>query len=217
MPPNGRGRSSADIPFQMSNLSQHVQFLLAMARQPTPRTHDLAHTYLHRVPPKQATDKDKELYDEIMADPFVGDHWGAGYDSEVHEGWTDSDTDSEGGLARGTASDSPSEEDERIVTPIRPTNAASSALDALGSEEQRLRDAESTLRAMRKGMYWRPDQRTCAEAEAQAEAKAGSIQVGQGWRAVSTEISVAHLATSLLEQPARQVSWLPLRCSRVEC
>jgi hypothetical protein len=88
-----------------------------------------------------------------MDEPFTGDHWGAGHDEEVHEGWTDSsESDS--------ASESSVEEDERIVTPL--TERARSRKDIARREleakvraaEERLRLAEESLRTLQDG-YWK--------------------------------------------------------------
>jgi hypothetical protein len=155
---------------------------LAMANQPTLKTHDFAYEYLHRQP-LQIVDHDRILYDEIMQDPFDGDHWGEGYDSEVKEGWTDSDEGEDGD--GDTAS-----EKERIITPLRskvsPSNMRGGVEDS-GSEE-RLREAEEMMRRLEKGAYWKYGGEVVQP-----------MKVGQGWREVSTGIDVASLAAALDE------------------
>lgn len=150
-----------------------------MANQPRPQTHEFAHEYLHRAP-AQIVDHDRILYDEIMQDSFDGDHWGEGYDSEVREGWTDSENEGEDG---DTAS-----EKERIVTPLRPTNLYPSAGQMRAEEEadDRLREAEEMMRTMDAGAYWKHGGEAVQP-----------IEVGQGWREVSTRTSVASLAAAL--------------------
>jgi hypothetical protein len=179
---------------QMSNLPQHVQFLvctqiikrrcaalmnqLAMSCQPKPSTHEIAHEYLHRQPP-EIVDQDRLLFDEIMADPFEGDHWGQGYDSEVREGWTDSDSNSSG---------DDRDEHEKIVTPLRERVGVAHTqvqIDIEQEEEMRMRDAEERMRKLGEG-YWVTGGKVVERAE-----------VGEGWRAVSTGLSVASLAMAI--------------------
>lgn len=159
-----------------------------MSRQPTSKTHDLAHDFLHRTP-SALVDKDKELYDEIMADPFEGDHWGQGYDSEVKEGWTDSDSDSE--LAISSDSGGP---DEVVVTPHRERqlHRTVEAGRPNTSVDDGIGLAEEELRKLRENAYWRT--------EGGGE-KVMPAKVGEGWRALSTGLSVAALAASLPGSP----------------
>ena len=147
---------------------------LAMSNQPNTETHDLAHEYLHREPP-QVVDHDRLLYDEIMADPFDGDHWGRGYDEEVREGWTDSES---------SGSD---REGERIITPLRERNGAITIQSRVIEDdgEVRLREAEEKMRRLGDG-YWRNGGRVVE-----------SREIGEGWRTVSTGGSVASLALAI--------------------
>lgn len=157
---------------------------LAMSRQPTTQTHEIAHEYLHRQP-IASVDKERLLFDEIMADPFEGDHWGQGYDSEVKEGWTDSDSESE----RGASSDSAAT-DEVVITPHRsiPLRHAGKADGPTGEDEERTRCAVEELRQLREDAYWQSGR----GGETVMPAK-----VGEGWRAVSTGPTVASLVASL--------------------
>jgi gamma-tubulin complex component 5 len=155
-----------------------------MSGRPTSKTHDLAHEYLHRQPVAKI-DRDKLLYDEIMAEPFEGDHWGQGYDSEIKEGWTDSETESE----KGVSSDSGAT-DEVIITPhrARPLHSAVDDVDAADDGEEGVRRAEEELRRLREDAYWR----TSGGGQPVIP-----VKLGEGWRAVSTGLSVATLAASL--------------------
>lgn len=154
-----------------------------MSCQPTSKTHDLAHEYLHRLPPT-VVDKDRQLYDEIMEEPFDGDHWGDGYDSEVKEGWTDSE--SERGLASDTDSGGP---EEAIITPHRqrPSGLNINHHDAGDfNREERLREAEEALLRLQKDAYWSTGGEVVE-----------AITVKEGWKSVSTGMSVAALAFAL--------------------
>jgi gamma-tubulin complex component 5 len=146
-----------------------------MSCQPNSKTHDLAYEYLNRPPP-QIVDKDRLLYDEIMADPFEGEHWGEGYDSEVKEGWTDSDESS--------SSDREGER-EIIVTPLRERVAFSQHVVEEQEGEMRVREAEEMMRRLGQG-YWMTGGKVVERKE-----------VGEGWRAVSTGGSVASLALAV--------------------
>jgi hypothetical protein len=145
-----------------------------MSCQPTAKTHDIAYEYLHREPP-QVVDHDRLLYDEIMADPFDGEHWGQGYDEEVREGWTDSES---------SESD---REGERLITPLRErVGVIPSQLRVdEGDGEMKLREAEEKMRNLGNG-YWKTGGRPVETRE-----------VGEGWRAVSTGGSVASLALAV--------------------
>jgi len=144
-----------------------------MSCQPNTQTHELAYEYLNRLP-AEVVDHDRVLFDEIMADPFDGDHWGVGYDEQVKEGWTDSD-------------DSSSEKEaERIITPLRErVGVAAQAQAAEDDGAIRLVEAEEMMRKLGEG-YWRTGGRVVDTRE-----------VGQGWRAVSTGGSVASLALTI--------------------
>jgi hypothetical protein len=149
-----------------------------MSCQPNPETHEIAHEYLHRQPP-EIVDQDRLLFDEIMADPFEGDHWGKGYDSEVREGWTDSDSNSSG---------DDRDEQEKIVTPLRErvgVTHAQARVDIEQEGEMRLREAEERMRELGEG-YWVTGGKVVQGAK-----------VGEGWRAVSTGLSVASLAIAI--------------------
>lgn len=88
------------------------------------------------------------LYREIMAAPFEGDHWGAGYDEGASE-WT---SESEG-------SATPSEEE--IVTPAAKANrsTAQAAREAEAArradEDARLLLAKLELRDIAGAAYWK--------------------------------------------------------------
>jgi len=165
-----------------------------MSNQPNPRTHDLAHEYLNREPP-QVVDHDRLLYDEIMADPFDGEHWGKGYDEEVREGWTDSES---------SGSD---REGERLVTPLRERVGVIPSQSRVNEEDGdvRLREAEEKMRNLGDG-YWRTGGRLVETRE-----------VGEGWRAVSTGGSVASLALAIdgTAKLGMKVSSLLYRCERL--
>lgn len=145
-----------------------------MSNQPTIKTHDIAYEFLHRPPP-EVVDHDRILYDEIMADPFDGAHWGEGYDEEVKEGWTDSES---------SGSD---REGEKIITPLR------ARVEVIPSQfredeeegELRLRQAEEQMRKLGEG-YWITGGRIVE-----------SREIKEGWRAVSTGGSVASLAQAV--------------------
>jgi gamma-tubulin complex component 5 len=146
-----------------------------MSCQPNPETHEIAHEYLHRQP-AEIVDQDRLLFDEIMADPFEGDHWGKGYDSEVREGWTDSDSNSSG------------DEREKIVTPLRERVGVAHAQARVDIEQEgvmRMREAEERMRRLGEG-YWVTGGKVVERAE-----------VGEGWRAISTGLSAASLAIAV--------------------
>lgn len=151
-----------------------------MAAQPTLKTHDIAHEYLHRLPPVMV-DEDRKLYDEIMQAPFEGDHWQERYESEV-EGWSDSEDDR-------ISSDSGGPE-EAIITPHRerPFTAFDEVVtsDQETDRDRRMQDAERELEQLRKGAYW-----TTGGEVVEA------VEVKGGWRSVSTGISVASLSLFL--------------------
>jgi hypothetical protein len=115
------------------------------------------------------------LYDEIMADPFDGEHWGKGYDDEVREGWTDSESS---GSER---------EGERLITPLRERVGVIPSQSRVDEEdgETKLREAEEKMRKLGEG-YWTTGGRPVETRE-----------VGEGWRAVSTGGSVASLALAV--------------------
>ena len=114
-----------------------------------------------------------------MSQPFAGDHWGTGFDEEVQEGWTDSDTDDDG---------------EDILTPSsKVTRArgpriihADQVREDVGDAEARMRAAREVLRGLTEGAYW----------------KDGGVEVERmkegllGWRQVSTGVSAISLAYS---------------------
>ena len=165
-----------------------------MSNQPNTKTHDLAHEYLHREPP-QVVDHDRLLYDEIMADPFDGEHWGKGYDEEVRDGWTDSES---------SGSD---REGERIITPLRERNGAIAIQSRVIQDDGEvwLREAEEKMRRLGDG-YWRTGGRVVE-----------SREVGEGWRTVSTGGSVASLALAIDENAKLgvKVSWISFSCARL--
>jgi hypothetical protein len=173
---------------------QELTTQLAMSNQPNPKTHDLAHEYLHREPPK-VVDHDRLLYDEIMADPFDGEHWGKGYDEEVREGWTDSES---------SGSD---REGERLITPLRERVGVIPSQPRVEEEdaEMKLREAEEMMKRLGDG-YWTTGGRPVETRE-----------IGEGWRAVSTGGSVASLALAIdgTAKLGVKVSWPAFPCSRL--
>lgn len=148
------------LPLQTSNLPQHVQLLvcllkrstdiqLELARPTSDKTQEVAEEMLQRPPRGAQLDP---LFREIMSEPFTGDHWGPGYDEEVHEGWTDSEDD-----------DSFTASDEEIVTPVPPPSQSRSGPSAArqieaerrAAAEQRLLLAKLALREMSEDAYWK--------------------------------------------------------------
>jgi hypothetical protein len=188
--------STCSIPRKLLSAcrEQELTTQLAMSNQPNSTTHDLAHEYLHREPP-QIVDHDRMLYDEIMADPFDGEHWGQGYDEEAREGWTDSES---------SGSD---REGERLITPLRERVGVMTSQTRVDEEdgEMKLREAEEKMRRLGDG-YWRNRGRVVE-----------SREVGEGWRAVSTGGSVASLALAVdgTAKLGVKVSWLSFLCSRL--
>ena len=152
-----------------------------MACQPTTKTHDIAHEYLHRQP-SVVVDEERKLFDEIMQAPFEGDHWQERYESEV-EGWSDSDDD------RVSSDSGPP--DEAIVTPHRElpvTRLDRHDIRDVEAEERdrRALDAQRELAEMRKGAYW-----------STGGTEVEKLEVKDGWRSVSTGLSVASLSLAL--------------------
>jgi gamma-tubulin complex component 5 len=149
---------------QMSNLPQHIQLLVSshtilcspanvqlnLATPPTPSTQSFAYSYLHRLPRTGPT-TDEMLFNEIMAEPFTGTHWGKGYDEEVLEGWTDSSSEDDEQSSTG------SEED--IVTPAlerashRREEQRREADVRLKAGEARLAAAEEALKGLEQS-FW---------------------------------------------------------------
>jgi gamma-tubulin complex component 5 len=86
----------------------------------------------------------------MEAEPFEGDHWGAGYDDEVREGWTDSDNEGD---------ESPQE--DNIITPSSKTgrNAGTRLITETSGrgEMERLREATTRLRLAKEDMYWKQE------------------------------------------------------------
>lgn len=130
-----------------------------------------------------------------MAEPFAGDHWGAGFDEEVKDGWSDSDgesrsDDSERG---GRSETSGSADDEVLVTPLKSRSSPLSDLDrARLDAERRLRVAEDQLREFAKGRYW-------VEGGEVVQRHKGELY---GWKTVSTgelQNGVLHQWRSLME------------------
>lgn len=139
-------------PGQFSLHKIKLTLQLALSGPIVPKTRELAQEYLTRPP--QVPKSDLRLYEEIMAEPFEGDHWGPGYDEEVMEGWTESE-DSEGNT---TATE------EEVVTPaLKTPRYRSAAADAAreaelrrrAEEEQRLLFAKLSLRDLGANAYWK--------------------------------------------------------------
>lgn len=127
-----------------------LKFQLNLASPPSTKTHRFATSYLSRRYDTGPT-PEQVLYNEIMSEPFDGDHWDSKYDEEVKEGWTDSDS---------YGSSSGSEGDEVVVTPGSKTVAGRQALRANfrqdGQEEvQRVEKAKEVLRILDEQAYWR--------------------------------------------------------------
>lgn len=88
-----------------------------------------------------------------MSEPFTGDHWGPGWDEEVHEGWTDSE-DSDASVT--------SSEDE-VVTPLSVQPRFKSAGELAREAEARKREEEQrrlllsklALRELEQEAYWK--------------------------------------------------------------
>ncbi|KAL1410217.1 hypothetical protein Q8F55_004222 [Vanrija albida] len=148
-----RGGTAWDenLELNSSYIPQHVQLLLNLSKPTDERTQRFAEEFLVRLP---EGDKPQELlYEEIMAEPFEGDHWGDGYNEEVSEGWKESE---------GSDSDFTPNEDE-VVTPsgkpVYQKSAAQRAREAeaqrRSEEEQRLMLAKLTLREVTTNAYWR--------------------------------------------------------------
>ena len=115
-----------------------------------------------------------------MSEPFVGEHWGSGYDEEIKDGWTDSDTDDG--------------DDEEILTPSaknfhlrRQIEGQSGHTDEYDDGQDRMNTAREVLRAGTKGAYWKN------EGLGILPVKEGL----QGWRKVSTVTSALSLGLSM--------------------
>jgi len=114
-----------------------------------------------------------------MAEPFSGDHWGSGFDEEVQEGWTDSESD---------------DEDEEVLTPSRKVLRIQRASTGFREPEEvedhgedRMRAALEVLREFARGAYWR-DGGLYVE----------RMQEGlQGWRQITTGTNAMSLALAL--------------------
>jgi gamma-tubulin complex component 5 len=132
----------------MSNIPQHIQLLLSLSQKPSTATHKFAHTYLTRKPDTGPT-ADQMLYAEIVSEPFIGAHWGKGYDEEVKDGWTDSDVE-----------ESSSGSDEEVVTPsskvrhIRAGQHGGNHSPDLDLEETGRRGKE-VLEGLKRSQYWK--------------------------------------------------------------
>lgn len=122
-----------------------------MSRPASEKTREVAAAYLVR--PARLPKSELRLYRDIMSEPFTGDHWGPGWDEEVHEGWTDS----EGSDASVTTS-----EDE-VVTPLAVQPRFKSAGEIAREAEARKREDEQhrlllsklALRELEQKAYWK--------------------------------------------------------------
>ena len=88
-----------------------------------------------------------------MAEPFTGTHWGKGYDEEVLDGWTDSESE---------ISTSNSEDEEVVVTPFssrgeflkkKKEQEVQDRQKMLKEGEERLERAVKALEGL-EGAYW---------------------------------------------------------------
>ena len=88
-----------------------------------------------------------------MSDPFAGTHWVKGYDEEVREGWTDSDSD--------RLSTEESSQDEDVLTPSTTQVMDKHYVIRRETErkkeenEERARLAKERLIELREAAYWR--------------------------------------------------------------
>ena len=98
-----------------------------------------------------------------MSDAFDGDHWGPGFDEEVKEGWTDSESE---------------DEEEEVLTPSSKVKIRAAREEEAAPEfgDDRMRRAQEVLRELARGAYW----------------KGGGEEISpvpedvQGWRQLST-------------------------------
>lgn len=87
-----------------------------------------------------------------MSEPFTGEHWGPGWDEEVHEGWTDSED---------SASVTSSEDEVVTPLPVQPRYKSSAELAREAEarkreeEQQRLLVSKLALRELDQGAYWK--------------------------------------------------------------
>lgn len=147
---------------------------LNLSQGPSAATHNFAHDYLSRVSASGPT-PDQILYAEIMdSEPFEGDHWGPGYDDEVREGWSDSDS-----------SDLGSTTEEEVLTPmsrkgkvVTATRQAHLGCDdgGMSADEVRMMEAQERLRKLDAEAYWRSGG---VEVE-------NSASIGFGWKEISS-------------------------------
>ena len=153
-------------------------FQLNLRDRPTSETHDFAHSYLNRLPSSGPT-SEQVLFRDIMSDPFVGDHWGPGFDEEVRQGWTDSESDAE---------------NEEVLTPSSKVLRESKVSTREREEEdkayygeERMRTAQAILRELANGAYWKDGG---AEVVRMKEAV-------DGWREITTQTSAVSLALTV--------------------
>lgn len=147
----------------------------------------MADEYLERPPKGVEVDP---LFREIMSEPFTGEHWGPGYDEEVHQGWTDSEED-----------DRITESDEEIVTPLpttaRPATGPSPReveAQRRAEAEQRLLMAKLSLRELSRNAYWKTGGAPLVVEEGV-----------HGWQKLSSRRSSPHLDTNT-SSPSHVVS-----------
>lgn len=107
----------------------------------------MAEEYLERPP--RGTELDP-IFREIMSEPFTGEHWGPGYDEEVHEGWTESEDEED-----------LTQSDEEIITPVASArikyvpSAREIEAQRRAEAEQRLLEAKISLEELAKNAYWK--------------------------------------------------------------
>ncbi|EIW69109.1 hypothetical protein TREMEDRAFT_11782, partial [Tremella mesenterica DSM 1558] len=134
-----------DLPIKMSNLPQHIQFLLNLASLPTKQTHEFAHSYLHRTN-DTGPSPDEMLYQEIMSEPF-DDPYG-GVEEEEIPGWTDSESETEEEFEE-------SGEEEIILTPQSTIQSGKLVCQERQEEsEKRMREAKRRLEELKVSAYW---------------------------------------------------------------
>lgn len=128
-----------------------LRLQIGVSRPASEKTREFAAAFLTR--PVRQPKSELRLYRDIMSEPFTGEHWGSGWDEEVHEGWTDSE-DSDASVT--------SSEDE-VVTPLsvqpRFKSAGEIAREAEArkreEEQQRLLLSKLALRELEQEAYWK--------------------------------------------------------------
>lgn len=164
---------------------------LSLSKPTSEKTREVAASYL--VQPAKPPKSNLRLYRDIMDEPFTGEHWGPGWDDEVHEGWSDSED----------SNDSITTSEDEVVTPVHQQPRMKSAGEIARETDARRREDEQrrlllsklALRELEHGAYW----------------KSGGTVVGtrpdlQGWAALSlrglADLEVQLTAVPTLASPA---------------